>query len=122
MAKRRLLSLAAILMATLFLSVAGALSAIGGVSQTPAANAVPGTGGVAVVWAQDTLCNSGEVQYWVNDFTHAHTLTQTAVATVTGAGPYTWSATIPTQSSGDVVEYQLHNSGTCPDEINNNAG
>src|SRR5512143_3105456 len=75
------------------------------VTQSPAANAVPGTGSVTITWTQSQNCTNGQVWYWVNDFTHSHSSSNFAAASVTGTGPYTWTATIPQQNPGDVVEY-----------------
>src|SRR5512141_1089986 len=122
MIQRRLMVLAVFLILALFLGASQAFATISSVTQNPAPDAVSASSTVAVTWLQSTTCDSGEVQYWVNDFTHSHGVTQTVAATLTGTGPYTWTATIPAQTSGNVVEYQLHNFGTCAGEFDNNLG
>ncbi|MBU1749522.1 MAG: glycoside hydrolase [Chloroflexi bacterium] len=107
------------LVVPLFPPAAPARAAISSVAQTPAANAA-GTGDVTVTWQQSQAHAQGQVWYWVDDPSHA--VNHFAAATRSGAGPYTWTATIPGQSAGQVVEYQVQNWDGAPDEYDDNGG
>lgn len=113
-------ALAIVLSLFVFTPAPNVQAAISTVTQSPAANAVPGTGSVTITWTQSQYCTGGEVGYWVNDYTH--TLNNLAAASVSGSGPYLWTAIIPQQNPGDVVAYQVHNWGVCTEEFDTNGG
>ncbi|MBN1261118.1 MAG: exo-alpha-sialidase [Anaerolineae bacterium] len=102
------------------LSPAPVKAAISGVQQTPAATQVTDGESVIVQWQQTQACTGGQVWYWVDDPEHTHNLF--ASATRSGAGPYTWTATIPAQSTEQTVEYQVQNWGNCTEEYDANTG